>query len=140
MSWLTDQINLNDVSHVIQCFYNKARTDPKIGHFFAGIDDFTEHEKRIAAFWWLALGGQTKDLPGTTPSFDMINKHLALGIADSDLEVWLLLFKQTLDEELENDYARAWQIKLDEIARHLKALVIDGNKPAGIQITETKGS
>lgn len=139
MSWLTDQLNLNNVLRVVQHFYIKARQHPVIGHYFEGIDDFGLHEKKISEFWWLALGGKTSALPDGAPSIDMINVHIALGINEADLEIWLGLFEQTLFEELEMDLASAWQIKLHEIANHLKALAIDG-KTGGIQIKESQKS
>lgn len=135
MSQLTDQITLNDVERLVQCFYSKATSNEEIGHFFANIENFESHIHGIAVFWWLALGGTTSDLAEPPPSFDMTNKHLALGIADKDLEVWLGLFKETLGEELEPAIAANWEEKLDEIARHLKTIVIDG-KSRGLQIKE----
>lgn len=135
MSWLTDQITLNDVEHVVQRFYTKARVNPQIGHFFNRIENFDSHIKTIAVFWWLALGGSTADLTEAPPAFDMMNKHLALGINEKDLEVWLGLFRQTLLEELEPACADFWETKLAGIASHLKTLVIDG-RPGGLQINE----
>lgn len=135
MSWLIDQLNLNDIFRVVQYFYDKARKDTDIGHFFSAIEDFGQHEKKITAFWWLALGGSISALPEGAPSFDMISKHIVLDIKEKDLEKWLFLFSQTLDEELESDLANAWRMKLDGIARHLKALAIEG-KSGGLQINE----
>lgn len=135
MSRLTEQLNLKDVHRVVQCFYDKARDDADIGHYFSTIEDFSEHEQRISCFWWLALGGKTDELEKPAPNFDMIKKHIALGITTTDLSIWLKLFKQTLNEELETTIAESWWNKAEEIARHLKALAID-RKPTGLQITE----
>lgn len=135
MSWLTEQLNVNDVHRVVQRFYTKVRQHPIIGHYFDRITDFSSHEIRIMAFWWLALGGKVSDLPNGAPDVDMINIHIALGINEHDLIVWIGLFEQTLFEELEMDIASAWQIKLHQIANHLKALAIDG-KTSGLQIQE----
>lgn len=135
MSRLTEQLNVNDVQRVVQRFYTKARQQPIIGHYFDRITDFSSHEIKITAFWWLALGGKIEDLPNGAPDVDMINIHIALGINDNDLIVWIGLFEQTLFEELEMDIASAWQIKLHQIANHLKALAIDG-KTSGLQIQE----
>lgn len=139
MSRLTDQLNLNDVHRVVQQFYLKARQHPVISHYFAGIEDFHLHEEKITAFWWIALGGKITDLPGAAPAFDMINKHLALGILEADLGIWLSLFEQTLFENIEESLASEWLTKVHEIARHLKALVIDG-EAMGLQIRESQKS
>ena len=135
MSWLTDQITLNEVHHVVQCFYDKVIENAEIGHFFSGIENFDNHIKDIAVFWWLALGGNTSYLNQPAPKFDMLNKHRALGINNHDLDVWLRLFKETLNTELKEDVAESWEIKLDEIAAHLKTLVIEGRIP-GLQIRD----
>ena len=126
MSYLTDQLNFTDIHRVIQRFYLKARKHPTIGHFFDLIPDFSQHETKIAAFWWTALGGHIKDLPMKAPQIDMINKHRVLGIQATDLNIWLSLFEQTLFEELDEELAGIWQLRANEIASHLKKLVIDG--------------
>lgn len=136
MSRLTVQLQLGRIHRVVHQFYLKARQHSVIAHHFQHINDFSSHEEKITAFWWLALGGSATDLVNGAPSIDMINKHLAMAITGRDLAVWLELFKQTLFEELEEDLANAWLAKLNEIANHLKALVIEG-KSGGIQITES---
>ncbi|MDH5392789.1 MAG: group III truncated hemoglobin [Gammaproteobacteria bacterium] len=136
MSWLTDQLGLNDVHRVIQKFYLKARQHAVIAHHFEAIDDFSSHEEKITAFWWLALGGNLADLPHGAAAIDMINKHMALGITENDLNIWLSLFEQTLAEEITPELASAWQTKLHGIASHVKALLIEG-KPGGIQIKDS---
>ncbi|MDH5424871.1 MAG: group III truncated hemoglobin [Gammaproteobacteria bacterium] len=137
MSGLTDQLNTEDVHRVVQHFYLQARQHPVIGHHFAGIDDFRSHEEKITAFWWLALGGTVAELANGAPAIDMINKHIALGINAKDLELWLGLFEQTLDEEIQSTLASAWKVKLREIAAHLKKLAID-KEAGGIQIKEAE--
>ena len=67
-------------------------------------------------------------------ALETVSKKL-LGIKEKDLHKWLVLFNQTLNEELKKDLADAWKIKLDGIASHLKALAIDG-KSGGLQIKE----
>jgi len=52
MSWLTDQLNLNDIFYVVQRFYDQARSHPDIGHFFSRIEDLQTR---------LTLFGQTLD-------------------------------------------------------------------------------
>ena len=101
MSWLTDQLNLDDIHSVVQSFYNKARQHTTISHFFNHIDDFQSHEEKITAFWWMALGGKASKLPNGAPALDMIRKHMVLGINDNDLKIWLSLFEETLFEQLE---------------------------------------
>ena len=137
MSWLTDQINLDDIHRVVQQFYLKARHHPVIGHHFDDIADFSAHEKKITGFWWMVMGGNTLEIPGGPPRIDMINKHMALGISAEDLSTWVGMFEQTLFDELPMDVASAWQVKVHEIASHLKALVIDG-QTGGIQIKESR--
>ena len=63
----------------------------------------------------------------------MIGKHFPLGIQDADLQVWLALFTQTLQETLADDKARYWMDKVLTIAARLKQIVID-NQAMGMQI------
>ena len=100
---------------VVDAFYQKAKIDILIGYHFRIIKDFDEHIPRIASFWDLQLLGKS-ERPLSEP-FDVINKHIPLGIKRGELGRWLVLFKQTLDTETEKhpemkDLKEFWLIKL----------------------------
>ncbi|VAW66258.1 hypothetical protein MNBD_GAMMA11-574 [hydrothermal vent metagenome] len=120
-----------EISSVIRVFYKKLLSHPQLGHFFEHLEDFSTHEKRIADFWWISMGGKL-DKP---PEIDMTGKHFPLGIKDNDLEIWLSLFSETLLEELAEEKGIYWMDKVMTIAARLKQIVID-NQAMGVQIKE----
>lgn len=99
---------------VVSSFYDKAKTDILIGYHFRNISDFDEHIPRIAHFWELQLLGKSSK---KTEPFDVMNKHIPLGIKKGELGRWLLLFRKTLDEQGEanpefHDFKLTWEQKL----------------------------
>lgn len=128
-SKLADRISFSQVQQVIHHFYNRLMSHPQLGRFFEGIDDFQQHEQRISEFWWLSMGGKLAN----PPRIDMIGKHFPLGIQAEDLETWLVLFGETLGEELPEAEAAEWMHKALAIASRLKQIVIDHQAP-GLQI------
>ena len=118
-----------EVEAVIHSFYKKLMVNQQLGHFFEHLGDFDEHEKRIIDFWWVSMGGKL-DNP---PKIDMIGKHFPLGIKQSDLELWIALFSETLEQELDDKKALFWMDKVMTIAARLKQIVID-NQSMGVQI------
>ena len=120
-----------EIENVIHCFYEKLIVHPQLGHFFAHIENFAEHEKRIVDFWWISMGGKLKQ----PPKIDMIGKHFPLGIKQADLEIWLALFSETLEQQLNESKSIYWMDKVLIIAARLKQIVID-NQAMGVQIKE----
>lgn len=120
-----------EIENVIHAFYKKVIEHPQLGHFFAHIENFAEHEKRIADFWWISMGGRLEQ----PPKIDMIGKHFPLGIQQADLEVWLALFSETLEQQLPQSKAFFWMDKVLIIAARLKQIVIE-NQAMGVQIKE----
>lgn len=128
---LCESISYEQVERVIHNFYQKLMHHEQLGHFFQNIDNFAEHEKRIVDFWWMSMGGTLEHSPG----IDMIGKHFALGIKQEDLETWLVVFGETLGEELDEELARRWMDKALHIAARIKQIVID-HKPMGVQVQD----
>ncbi len=121
----------DEIRRVINRFYQKLTVHPQLGHFFEGIDDFSEHEKRIADFWYVSMGGKLVQ----PPRIDMIGKHFALGIKEEDLQTWLGLFSETLSSEISDAKARYWMDKAMTIAARMKQIIID-NQMMGVQIQD----
>ncbi len=118
-----------EVENVIHAFYAKVLHHPQLGPFFEHIDDFAEHEARVVGFWWVSMGGKLENYSGS----DMIGKHFPLGIKQEDLEIWLALFSETLEQQLAENKALFWMDKVMKIAARLKQIVID-NQVAGLQV------
>ncbi len=118
-----------EIENVIHVFYENVMQHPQLGHFFARLENFAEHEKRIVDFWWISMGGKLEH----PPKIDMIGKHIPLGIKQADLETWLALFSETLQQQLAEDKAGYWMDKVRLIAARLKQIIID-KQPLGVQI------
>jgi len=121
----------SEIENVIHAFYEKVIQHPTLGVFFAHIEHFSEHEKRIVDFWWISMGGKLEQ----PPKIDMIGKHFPLGIKQADLETWLALFSETLEQQLTENKAIFWMDKAMVIGARLKQIVID-NQAMGVQIKE----
>ena len=122
-----------EIHRVVQAFYKKVLNHPELGLFFSHIDDFAVHEQRIVDFWWISMGGKLDD----PPKIDMIGKHFPLGIKETDLQQWLVLFSETLGEQLDGPKGLLWMDKVLLIAARLKQIVVD-NQAVGVQISEPK--
>lgn len=120
-----------EIAVVVSAFYKKIMKHPQLAHFFEHIENFAEHEQRIVDFWWVSMGGKLEK----PPKIDMIGKHFTLGIKDEDLQVWLVLFSETLQAELSEAKGKYWMDKVLTIAARLKQIVID-HQGLGVQLGE----
>lgn len=128
---LCQQISFAQVQQVVHAFYERLQAHAQLSSFFKHITDFSEHEHRISCFWWMSMGGKLH----TPPSIDMINKHMPLSIESDDLQIWLQLFEETLNEKLPAQSAQLWFEKALQISQRVQQIVID-RKPVGLQIQE----
>lgn len=101
---LCDRIGRESVDRVIAAFYERLRADAQLAPFFAHIRDFPAHERVIADFWWIAMGGKVEN----PAPVDMLGLHRPMGLRQADLDRWLALFGQVLTAELEPEPARQW--------------------------------
>ncbi len=86
---------MSPIERVVHSFYAKARTDILIGYHFRHIKDFDTHIPRIVHFWEIQLEGATLKLE----AFDLIKAHQPLGIKVGEVNRWVKLFLETMDEE-----------------------------------------
>lgn len=126
-----DAPTYKEIEVVISTFYDKLINHPELGHFFEQLDNFDQHLRRITDFWWMAMGGSLEQ----PPKIDMIGKHFPLGIRQADLQTWLALFSETLEQTLADNKARYWMDKVLTIAARLKQIVID-HQAGGVQIRD----
>ena len=122
---LCEKIGRERIERQIHAFYGKLRDDAQLAHFFEHIPDFSAHERRIADFWWQAMGGRLE----TPPQIDMVGKHMPMGLSDADIDRWLGYFKETLDEVMEPELAQAWYLLADGIALRLRQIVVHHELP-----------
>lgn len=109
------------VLKVIESFYEKAKSDILIGYHFRIIEDFDEHIPRIADFWNLQLGLEMQNKENLP--FDLINVHRPLKINKGELNRWVKLFEENLNEftELSKEAKVQW---LDKVYRFRDKMLI----------------
>ena len=104
------------IFNVVSSFYDKAKDDILIGYHFRNIPDFEEHIPRIVVFWELQLLGKSSEK--VSKPFDLIKAHLPLGIKKGELGRWIVLFKKSLETELEKypemeELKKRWEDRLE---------------------------
>lgn len=107
---------------MVESFYSKAVVDPIIGFHFRKIqefegsdpmrppmDAFAHHLPRITAFWKLQLleGEVLEGKP-----FNLLKVHEYLGLKRGQIDRWLMLFNETLDEsDGDKEFIKVWKEK-----------------------------
>lgn len=94
---------------VVETFYQKAINDFMIGYHFrkiqqgqsahplqAELGQFAHHIPRIVQFWKLQLLGSEHADPEL--KFDLINVHKQLSVRRGEVNRWVILFFETLEE------------------------------------------
>lgn len=110
------KISYSTILEIVTNFYQKANFDILIGYHFRVIPDFDTHLPRIAYFWQLQLTGEIDDrsmLP-----FEIIPLHKALKLNRGEVDRWVVLFEQTLNEfiqanEISESDKEFWLKKID---------------------------
>jgi len=91
MSEKNDILDREDLTRLVDQFYDRALSDDLLSPHFDGID-FVHHKPKMVAFWaFVALG----EAGYSTNVFD---KHAHLPINKSHFDRWLSLFESTVDE------------------------------------------
>jgi len=120
-------ITAEQIDLVMTRFYAKVRKDPVLGPIFNGhIDNWPEHEAKIAGFWRNAI------LFERSYDGNPMRAHMQAGDVRADhFDVWLALFDGVLNDALPNETAAAWSALVHRIGRGLRIGVQDVQKPAG---------
>lgn len=111
----------DQIDRVVQVFYAAIRRHEVLGPVFAGhIDDWPEHEAKIARFWKKTILHQ--------PGYD--GNPMQVHIATTDVKgphfaLWLELFDETLRRNLPPGPAAGWSALAHRIGRGLRMGVED---------------
>jgi len=92
---LTDIRNKADIKIFVDAFYEKAKSDSKIGPVFLArinIEEWQIHMDRMYGFWNTVLFSE-KDYMGNP-----FSKHIGLPIESIHFDTWLNLLNETLEE------------------------------------------
>lgn len=91
-----------------------------IGYHFRGIENFDTHLPRIASFWQLQLTGKI-DHKDQLP-FNLMNTHKPLKLKSAEINRWVILFEQTLNEfNLDEEFHNEWMEKVNFFKERLKS-------------------
>ena len=115
---LAKRIGNQAINAVVNEFYNLIQTHPSLAKPFGSVEDWSEHKKRIAEFWWAALGGQ----PTESYKYNPVAKHFAAGFNHALLQDWKTLFKEVLDRHLSQELAAQWFDRVELIGSNLERI------------------
>jgi hemoglobin len=90
--------NKQDVSLLVNTFYDKVLRNDELKPFFAQLD-FKMHLPKMIHFWSFVL----IDEPGY--STNVTDKHMQMPIKQEHFDIWLGLFNATVDELFEGEKA-----------------------------------
>lgn len=101
---LCQHISYSEVAGVVDRFYRSVRHDALLADYFSDIENWPEHQRHIADFWWGLMGGTVEN----PRPHAMDSGHRELVFGQPELQQWLSLFEQTLQQSLAEDLARQW--------------------------------
>ena len=109
-------LNAEQIDRVVSKFYAAVRQDPTLSIVFdKHIDDWPEHEIKIASFWRNAI------LRERSYSGNPMQKHQAAGdVKVEHFPIWLDLFDKVLHEELPPELASGWSQLAHRIGQGLR--------------------
>ena len=89
-----DITTINDVKQLVNCFYDKVRSDETLAPVFNERiqERWPEHLEKMYRFWQTVLLGEHTYFGAPFPP------HTKLPVAHEHFEKWLELFHQTVDE------------------------------------------
>lgn len=112
---LSDHLQQRDVARLVTLFYRRVRSDPLLAPHFMGVDDWPAHEQAICDFWWGLMGGHIAQPKPRA----MERAHRDLRFGEEELQRWLALFEQTLQENLPAEPARQWSAMARQIGERM---------------------
>lgn len=98
-----------DITTLIDSFYEKVKSDALLGPVFSHVD-WPSHLPIMYDFWSsMLLGDQTY-------RGNPLQRHLHLGIGRDHFSQWLVLFKETVNENFEGEKAEEVKMRAQSIA------------------------
>jgi hemoglobin len=100
----------SDVKRLVDCFYNKVKTDALLAPVFAHVD-WLHHLPVMYNFWSSVLFGDM------TYSGNPLPKHMNLPVQKQHFIRWLELFSETVDENFEGFNANEAKNRANTVAQ-----------------------
>src|SRR6187549_3239258 len=105
----TDILQREDVKIMVDEFYDKVKSDALLGPAFSHVD-WSHHLPIMYDFWSsMLLGDQTY-------RGNPLQRHLHLAVDKTHFEQWLVLFKETIDENFVGEKADEVKMRAESIA------------------------
>lgn len=117
----TDIINRNDIEKLVNAFYEKAKTDVTIGHFFAHVN-WSKHLPLMYDFWENSLF-YTGNYSGNPMKLHEKLHHFK-SLSEKDFEAWINLFTTTLTELFEGEKTELAKQRAMSIATVMKLKIL----------------
>lgn len=120
-----DILNRSDIENVVNTFYEKIKTDEKIGYFFNDVAkiNWDTHLPKMYDFWDNIIF-QTNTYTGN-PLLKHFLLHKKSPLAVAHFEHWFSVFEATVDELYEGEKATIMKERARNIATILPAKIID---------------
>lgn len=101
---LCTRLGYDEVAGVVNRFYRKVLADPQLAPYFDTVEDWPAHERYITDFWWGLMGGHVNN----PRPHAMESGHRDLAFGSPELEQWLALFAETVQQSLKPELAERW--------------------------------
>ncbi|WP_417241711.1 group III truncated hemoglobin [Celeribacter sp.] len=113
-------ISPDDIARVVARFYARVRGHDTLGPVFAAhVENWPEHEEKIARFWRNAILNER--VYDGSPQ----RAHMAADeIRAAHFALWLGLFDETLTQEIDADAAAKWSALAHRIGRALRMGIV----------------
>jgi hemoglobin len=118
MMQIDQKISPEEISNLVDRFYEKVRLDPEIGPVFnEAVEDWPTHLRLLKDFWSTVLF--TERLYKGDP----LSTHLKLPLKPAHFERWLALFAETAHEVMPPEHAAIVIAKSQRIAENFKLAI-----------------
>lgn len=115
---LGNPVPKEEISDLVDRFYEKVRHDPQIGPIFNGaVEDWPAHLQTLKDFWSTVL------LTDRLYKGDPLAAHLDLPIDPHHFQRWLALFAETAREVMPGDHAAFVITKSQRIAENFQSAI-----------------
>lgn len=109
------EFKFEDIHRTIESFYRQVAFDRHLRVPFAVVEDWPHHIERLTHFWWIRFGGK----PYMDVQYNPIQKHYETGFNEDFLDIWLSLFKSTLNSTLNPGQSQIWMMFAESMGEAL---------------------
>lgn len=118
MFQISQPIPAEEISALVDRFYQRVRQDPEIGPVFnEAIQDWPSHLSTLKDFWSTVL------LTDRRYKGDPLASHLKLRLQPQHFRRWLALFAETAREVMPSDHAAIVITKSQRIAENFQSAI-----------------